>query len=97
MRNFDPRTTRVAVCYSKHMRLHISLDRELVDELDRRAGKRRRSAFISALIRRALDDENRWDEIESALGSIAPSGHHWDDDPASWVRSQRETDASRAG
>lgn len=50
-----------------------------------------------ALIRRALDDENRWDEIESALGSIDPAGHHWDADPASWVRSQRETDASRAG
>lgn len=79
------------------MRLHISLDRELVDELDRRAGKRRRSAFIAALIRRALDDDNRWDEIESALGSITPSGHPWDDDPGSWVRRQRETDSSRVG
>ena len=79
------------------MRLHISLDRELVDELDRRAGKRQRSAFIAALIRRALDDEKRWDEIEAALGSISPSGHPWDEDPASWVRMQRETDTSRAG
>jgi metal-responsive CopG/Arc/MetJ family transcriptional regulator len=79
------------------MRLHISLERELVEELDRRAGQRHRSAFIAALIRRALDDENRWDEIEAALGSIAPTGHPWDEDAASWVRSQRETDTSRAG
>lgn len=79
------------------MRLHITLDRELVDELDRRAGKRRRSAFIAQLIRRALDDEQRWDEIESALGSIADTGHSWDEDPGAWVRSQRESDERRVG
>lgn len=79
------------------MRLHISLERELVEELDRRAGQRHRSTFIAALIRRALDDENRWDEIEAALGSISPTGHAWDEDPASWVRAQRDTDTSRAG
>lgn len=79
------------------MRLHITLDRDLVDELDRRAGKRRRSAFIAQLIRRALEDEQRWDEIESALGSIADTGHAWDDDPAAWVRSQRESDGRRVG
>ncbi len=32
---------------------------ELVAELDLGAGPRRRSAFIAALIRRALDDEKR--------------------------------------
>lgn len=79
------------------MRLHITLDRELVDELDRRAGKRRRSAFIAQLIRRALDDEQRWDEIESALGSIPDTGHAWDDDPEAWVRAQRESDGRRVG
>lgn len=79
------------------MRLHITLDRDLVDELDRRAGKRRRSTFIAQLIRRALEDEQRWDEIESALGSIADTGHDWDHDPAAWVRSQRESDGRRVG
>ncbi|MEX1004222.1 MAG: ribbon-helix-helix domain-containing protein [Acidimicrobiia bacterium] len=79
------------------MRLHITLDKELVDELDRRAGKRRRSTFIAQLIRRALDEEQRWDEIESVLGSIADTGHAWDDDPATWVRSQRESDGRRVG
>ncbi|MEX2279627.1 MAG: hypothetical protein WEA76_06015 [Acidimicrobiia bacterium] len=79
------------------MRLHITIAQELVDELDRRAGKRQRSAFIAQLIRRALEDEQRWDEIESAVGSIADTGHDWDGDPAAWVRSQRESDARRVG
>ena len=79
------------------MRLHIQLDDELVAELDRRAGRRRRSAFIAALISRGLDDERRWDDIETALGGIADSGHDWDDDPSEWVRSQRRADTRRAG
>ena len=79
------------------MRLHITLDRELVEQLDHRAGKRRRSAYIAALIRRALEDEQRWDEIEAALGSIEDAGHEWDEDAAGWVRTQREADTRRAG
>jgi hypothetical protein len=77
--------------------LHISLDDELVEELDRRVGRRRRSAFIAAVIARALDDERRWDEIEAALGAVADQGHEWDDDPAAWTRQQRRSDARRAG
>lgn len=79
------------------MRLHIALDDELVAELDRRAGPRQRSQFIAELIRRGLDDERRWDEIESALGQLADSGHDWDADPAGWVRAQRGDDRRRAG
>jgi predicted transcriptional regulator len=79
------------------MRLHIQLDDDLVGELDRRAGRRRRSAFITELIRRGLEDEQRWDDIESALGAIEDGGHAWDDDPAAWVREQRRSDSRRAG
>ena len=79
------------------MRVHIQLDSDLIAELDARAGRRRRSAFIAQLIRRALDDERRWDEIESALDSLPSSGHAWDDDPAEWVKAQRRTDGQRAG
>ncbi|CCM64828.1 hypothetical protein BN381_480010 [Candidatus Microthrix parvicella RN1] len=35
--------------------------------------------------------------MESALGSLPDSGHAWDDDPATWVRAQREADGRRAG
>ncbi len=79
------------------MRLHIALEDELVVELDRRAGKRRRSAFIAELIRRGLDDERRWDDIESSLGQLDDISHDWDADAADWVRQQRRGDERRAG
>lgn len=85
------------VCYLEPMRLHIALDDDLVAELDRRAGKRRRSAFIAELIRRGLEDERRWDDIEASLGQIPDEGHEWDQDPAAWVRAQRRSDSRRAG
>lgn len=84
------------VGYARHMRLHITVDDALVAELDQRAGSRQRSAFIAELIRRGLDDERRWDDIEAALGAIPDTGHEWDDDPAEWVRSQR-ADQRRVG
>ena len=55
------------------MRLHIALDDALVEEIDRRAGPRRRSAFIAELIRRGLDNERRRDDIERD-GSQARDG-----------------------
>ena len=79
------------------MRLHIALDDDLVAEVDRRAGPRRRSAFIAELIQRGLDDERRWDDIEAALGSLPDHGHDWDEDPAAWVRRQRRVDPRRTG
>ncbi|MGH7882354.1 MAG: hypothetical protein ACREN8_05550 [Candidatus Dormibacteraceae bacterium] len=79
------------------MRLHISLDDELVSQMDTRMGSRQRSSFIARTIRQALDDERRWDEIEAALGSIPDSGHEWDKDPAAWVRAQRHADLRRVG
>jgi metal-responsive CopG/Arc/MetJ family transcriptional regulator len=79
------------------MRLHIHLEDGLVAEIDRRVGPRRRSAFITDAIRRALDDEQRWELIESAMGSISSTGHDWDEDPAAWVREQRRADAARVG
>ena len=79
------------------MRLHISLEDELVAELDKRVGKRRRSTFIAQLLRRTLDDERRWDEILASFGTIDDEGHDWDRDPAAWVREQRRGDPRRVG
>jgi Arc/MetJ family transcription regulator len=78
------------------MRLHISLDENVVAEVDRRAGRGRRSAFIERTVERALEDERRWEEIEASLGALADSGHKWDRDPAGWVRAGRR-DARRTG
>ncbi len=77
--------------------MHITLDDDLVDELDQLAGARRRSAFIAEIIRRTLDDERRWDDLEKSLGSLSEGAHEWDDDPAEWVRRQRQSDVRGAG
>lgn len=77
--------------------MHIVLDDALVAELDRRVGRRKRSAFIARTIERALDEERRWDEIVASLGAIADEGHDWDGDAAGWVREQRRADAGRVG
>ena len=79
------------------MRLHIMLQDELIAELDRRVGARGRSAFIAECVRRSLDDERRWDEIEAAIAGIDDHGHEWDADPAAWVRAQRTGDRRRIG
>jgi Arc/MetJ-type ribon-helix-helix transcriptional regulator len=79
------------------MRVHISLDDELVAELDERVGRGRRSSFIAALVRRALDDERRWDDIEAGLGALADEDLPWNADPGEWVRAQRHADPQRSG
>jgi len=79
------------------MRVHISLDDELVWELDELVGPRGRSPFIANAVRQAVDAERRWRKIESAFGTIADSGHEWDDDPAAWVHAQRRADERRVG
>jgi predicted transcriptional regulator len=79
------------------MRLHISLEDDLVEELDKRVGRRRRSTFIGETLRHALDDERRWEDINAGLGALSDSGHEWDADPAGWVRTQRRNDPARVG
>jgi hypothetical protein len=86
-----------SVCYRVAMRLHISLDDDIVQALDGRVGQRQRSMFIAAAIRRALDDDRRWEDIEAVVGALAESDHAWDVDPAAWVREQRTADVSRVG
>lgn len=79
------------------MRVHITLDEEVVRLLDERVGARRRSRFIAEAVKRALGDQQRWESLEAAIGSIADDGHEWDSDPAAWVRTQRTADARRLG
>jgi metal-responsive CopG/Arc/MetJ family transcriptional regulator len=83
------------VGYGAVMRMHISLDDELVAQLDQRVGARGRSAFISATVRKALEDERRWEDIEAGLGALIGSEHEWDTDPAAWVRAGRAGDPAR--
>lgn len=79
------------------MRIHISLDEDLVAELDARVGRRQRSRFIESTVRRALDDERRWEAILAGIGSLSDDAHDWDADPGDWVQQQRRSDPSRVG
>ena len=78
------------------MRLRITLPAELVHGVDRRMGARGRSSFIARAVERALEDERRWELIESSLGAIKDHGHQWDDSPARWVHGERRADSNRS-
>jgi hypothetical protein len=88
---------RLAVCYRVAMRLHITLREDVVKELDRRVGSRRRSSFIARAVTQALEDERRWELINASLGAIEAGAHEWDSDPGEWVRRQRRADLRRTG
>lgn len=79
------------------MRLHIELEDELVEEIDRLAGPRGRSRFIREAISSALAHHTQRELIRSARGSIAAKGHGWDRDSAEWVREQRRADRRKVG
>ena len=66
-------------------------------ELDRRVGPRRRGGFIATAVRTALDDDQRWELVESAFGAIKREAHDWEADPTAWVQQQRRIDAARVG
>ncbi len=45
-----------------------------------------------------LGSEDMWGlRAASAAGAIPAVGHEWDEDPAAWVRQQRQGDARRGG
>ena len=71
------------------MRVHLSLADDVVAAVDAQVGARERSSYIEAALRRVLADQGRQQALDEAIGSIADSGHDWDDDPAAWVRMQR--------
>ena len=74
------------------MRMHITLDDELVGDLQDRVKARFRSRFIAEAVRRALDDVRRREAIQAAIGTVADGGHDWDDDPAAYIHAARRVD-----
>jgi Arc/MetJ-type ribon-helix-helix transcriptional regulator len=79
------------------MRVHISLDEDLLRELDELVGARGRSPFIAEAVRRAVEQEHRWRLMRSAIGSISDEGHPWDPDVARWIHDSRREDPRRVG
>jgi len=81
------------------MRVHISLEEELVEQIDRTVGPRQRSSYIAEAVRKQLDADRRWERIRSAFGTISDEGHPWDEaeDVAKWVHDSRREDPRRVG
>lgn len=66
-------------------------------KVDTLTGSRGRSALIRLAIERAVEQEQRWADLDSAAATVEDGGHAWDYDPAGWVPEQRQTDHRRAG
>ena len=79
------------------MRVHIEIEKTLVDRIDEAAGERGRSAFVRQAVIAAIESRDRLRLIRAARGGIADSGHEWDSNPAKWVRAQRRGDKRRVG
>ena len=56
--------------YSMCMRLHISLDSDIVEQIDEIAGKRGRSAFIRGAVSEEVARRRRSAAIDAAFGSV---------------------------
>lgn len=78
---------------SETIRMHVVLTRDVVEAIDRVAGKRRRSAFISEAVRQKLTPALQLQALEESFGVLAGSDHpEWEtpEKTSAWVRSLRE-------
>lgn len=76
-------------------RAHVVLPEELISEIDRLAGKRKRSQFIEAAVRDKLTRDRLGVALERAAGVVAPEDYPQWDTPekiSEWVRKLREGD-----
>jgi metal-responsive CopG/Arc/MetJ family transcriptional regulator len=77
------------------MRAHIVLDKELVEEIDRIAGKRKRSQFIEEAVKAKLQRERLGRALKEAAGSLNPADYpEWSTSQSisDWVHNGREAD-----
>ena len=78
------------------MRTQVILPEDLVDAMDKEAGKGKRSQFIEEAIREKLRIDALRAALEATAGAFSASDHpHWDtpEKVASWVReSRRQSD-----
>ena len=74
-------------------RTHIVLPQEMIEEIDRIAGKRRRSEFIEDAIRAKLVNARQREALRQAAGILKSKDYpDWStpEKTSEWVRKQRE-------
>ena len=80
------------------MRAHIVVPEKLVQEVDRVAGKRRRSRFVEEAIREKLSRQALGNALAVTAGALDPSEYpEWDTaaNISAWVRAGRKEDDTR--
>ena len=80
------------------MRAHVVLPDDLVEEIDRLVGKRRRSAFIAEAARDRVRREGLLLALKETAGILKAEDHpEWADSRkvAAWVRKQRRQNDRR--
>src|SRR6266511_2943871 len=80
------------------MRTHVALQAELVKEIDRAVGTRRRSRFVERAIREQLRREALSAALEETAGILKDADYpEWEspEKTSAWVRERREEDAAR--
>lgn len=80
------------------MRTHVVLPEDLVAEVDRFAGKRKRSAFVEEAIRAKLARERLGRALRETAGVLDPADYpEWatPELTSAWVHSMRQRDAER--
>jgi len=75
--------------HSVAMKIWVTLSDDLVRRIDRLVGPQRRGASVAKAVERALENEQRWTFIGSALTMIDEGGPERDTDVGRWVPDQR--------
>ncbi len=77
-------------------RTHIVVPRELVDEIDKLSGKRKRSWFITQTLKREIRRLNFIDAVKETAGAWKDEDHpELRKGVSSWVKNLREEDEKR--
>lgn len=77
-------------------RTHVVVSEELVEEIDRLSGKRKRSWFITQAVRKEIQRLNFLNAVKETAGAWNDSDHpEFKNGVENWVRSLREEDENR--
>ena len=83
---------------SEVMRTHIVVPEALIQEVDRVAGKRRRSRFVEEAIREKLSRQALGAALAATAGVLDPSDYpEWENpgEISAWVKAGRQEDDAR--
>jgi hypothetical protein len=84
------------ISVSKTLRVHVILPVDVVADIDKLVGKRRRSAFLTELVRREIKLRRQRDVLRETAGAWKAEDHpELAQGAAAWVRQIRALDTQR--